>query len=525
MMSGTQKLFSEPLGRSLLVTLAFAVCLVFVVAACGESQPVAPGPGASAAADTEGVVPDPEASATPNTEMVAPSPTSASEAVLFDKIPEPEFYGAASPSVEKRINDSDVIVRVLPLSVTTHSLRFRAIEYLKGSGPAEITVHASTGERNTTWDEREAVLFLRLPESREDSGASDSDAEFVFTDAHYKNPEGYTIDTLDPAWLPAQGGVSGASGASNPAFITDSTSPTGGPSPTISLADLRSKIAWIEGGEDIEGYERCIGIVLNYKQFYRDWEAYHGRLWTRLQEERQLASGASQGTVIYASEPLRDPGYINLWLSGQDTNLFRSQNDDEDEDPSNGYRVTIQTARPLPSGVYRYSTQSQHYEEIPCDFTPDPGKDQLDWIITATALEDAVHEAFFDPVAIGTAVGGDTANGVLTPMSFSLTEGGSTANFRRIAWESGRATMEFEPSVSLAGHHADFISLDGSVSLRLDFDDGSELVDGAKRTLTWTVCKQPWENGDLLMLRINRSGENLTGVTNDSPCTPAPPAP
>ena len=515
-------------GRCLwgeLVTLAFALCLVFVVAACGESRSVAPGTGASAAADTEGVVPDLEASATPNTESVAPGPTSTPEAVLFDKIPEPEFYGAASPSVENRIYVSDVIVRALLLSVTPHALRFRAIEYLKGSGPAEITVQASTSGRNTIWDEREAVLFLSLPEGREDSGASgasDSDAEFVFTDVHYKNSEGYTIDTLDPAWLPAQGGVSGASGASNPAFITDSTSPTGDPSPTISLADLRSKIAWIEGGEDIEGYDRCIGIVLNYEQFYRDWEAYHGRLWTPLQEERQLASGASQGTVIYASEPLREPGYINFWLSGQDTNLFRSQNDDEDEDPSNGYRVTIMTARPLPSGVYRYSTQSQHYEEIPCDFTPDPGKDQLDWIITAAAPTDAVHEAFFDPVAIGTAVGGDTANGVLTPTSFSLTEGGSTATLGKIAWESGRATIEFEPSVSLAGHHADFIALDGSVSLRLDFDDGSEMVDGAKRTLTWDVCKQPWESGDLLMLRINRSGENLTGVTNDGPCTSAP---
>ena len=55
--------------------------------------------------------------------------------------------------------------------------------------------------------------------------------------------------------------------------------------------------------------------------------------------------------------------------------------------------------------------------------------------------------------------------------------------------------MELEPSVSLAGHHADFIALDGSVSLRLDFDDASETVEGAKRTLTWNVCTQPWESG------------------------------
>ncbi len=79
--------------------------------------------------------------------------------------------------------------------------------------------------------------------------------------------------------------------------------------------------------------------------------------------------------------------------------------------------------------------------------------------------------------------------------------------------------MGLEPSVSLAGHHADFIALDGSVSLRLDLDDASETVEGAKRTLTWNVCTQPWESGDLLMLRISSSGEGLTGVTNDGQCS------
>ena len=81
--------------------------------------------------------------------------------------------------------------------------------------------------------------------------------------------------------------------------------------------------------------------------------------------------------------------------------------------------------------------------------------------------------------------------------------------------------MELEPSVSLAGHHADFIALDGSVSLRLDLDDASETVEGAKRTLTWNVCTQPWESGDLLVLRISSSGEGLTGVTNDGQCSRA----
>ncbi len=53
-----------------------------------------------------------------------------------------------------------------------------------------------------------------------------------------------------------------------------------------------------------------------------------------------------------------------------------------------------------------------------------------------TAPKGAVHEAFFDPVAAGSAVGVDAANGVLNPASFSLTQDGTTASLSKIAWES-----------------------------------------------------------------------------------------
>ena len=281
------------------MTLAFTVGLVLVFTACGGPDPITPEPGTSATLDAESVVPSANPSATLDGGSIAPGPTPTREAVVLDSIQEPEFYGAASPSVEKRILDSDVIIRASLQSVTSGALRFKAIEYLKGTGPAEIVVIADESMRDATLDGREAVLFLSLPES---SGAVGSSApeEFVFTSAHYQNPGGYTIDTLDPAWLPAEGevGASGASGTrSDLEFVTDSGAAFGGTPQTISQTDLRSKIAWVEGGENIEGYDRCIGIALNYEQYYRDWEAYHGQPWTPLQEERQVASGASQGTA------------------------------------------------------------------------------------------------------------------------------------------------------------------------------------------------------------------------------------
>ena len=121
---------------------------------------------APAAPDAESVAPAPVPSDTPDTESVAPEATP-----TYSAHP-PAHYGAATPSVEERIYDSDVIIRASLQSSETDSLRFRAIEYLKGAGPADIVVLAPTYGRNTAWDDHEAVLFLSLPEDQATSGAA-----------------------------------------------------------------------------------------------------------------------------------------------------------------------------------------------------------------------------------------------------------------------------------------------------------------------------------------------------------------
>ena len=87
-------------------------------------------------------------------------------------------------------------------------------------------------------------------------------------------------------------------------------------------------------------------------------------------------------------------------------------------------------------------------------------------------------------------------------------------NISRIEWESGREGIELGPhgATGLANHHMDFIALDGSVPLRLDFDDAVEVESDGKRALVWNVCDQPWESGDLLMLRVSESEPGLTGA-------------
>ena len=56
------------------VTLAFAVCLVFVLAACGESQPAGPAPGPSATEDSESGSASPVALATTGKDRLVPVP-------------------------------------------------------------------------------------------------------------------------------------------------------------------------------------------------------------------------------------------------------------------------------------------------------------------------------------------------------------------------------------------------------------------------------------------------------------------
>lgn len=86
-------------------------------------------------------------------------------------------------------------------------------------------------------------------------------------------------------------------------------------------------------------------------------------------------------------------------------------------------------------------------------------------------------------------------------------------------WESKTAKIEIaNPPASLADHRIDFIALDGSVALRLDFGDAAVADAGDVRTFSWGVCGQPWSAGDKLMLRISESLAELVGATGNASC-------
>ena len=388
----------------------------------------------------------------------------------------------------------------------SHRFGFRVAEYLKGSGALEITVAARTlgtygteaqalqaatdslGERDTSRDTHEAILFLWEPTSS---------AEFRFLRSGPYPSLHYTIDTMNRVWLPAKdtpaaGDESSSSDDSSLLYLTEE--PLGTAMSTMSLSDLRSEItavdALIAAGDGTEEYKECIAEGWRYEQTYPEPRVPP-------ETEYQLASGTSERTALKLSGHY-GPGYNRTLIQGRDKDLFRAVLIDDDDLSNNGYRIGEATGRPLPAGTYQYNRLTQRYQFIPCNFIPYYSNRIRNVVVTAPA--GVLHELFFDPVAVGSTVVAGGTNGVLEPTTFTDANGAS-ATIGSIEWESGTVKLEVRPHTGLTGHTVDIIELDGTVSLSLDVNDST--VDATNNTLSWSVSSQPWEDGDLLMVRIH----------------------
>ncbi len=457
------------------------------------------------------------ATSPPAVEGVEPAPADEGETVevqrmtieIFD-----DYIGAAIASVEERIFLSDVIVRAALVSAADGVLRFRAVEYLKGAGADEFSVSASTDGRDTQWDDREAVLFLALlasGSSADSAGGTPSEFEFADTTAFdYEGfgapgavsysgdlPEGYAVDSRNPVWLPSGSASDQEAGASASRLMTASASVSSDAWPTVSLADLRSKIAWVEGGDGVEGYDECIRASLENMRFFRDWEAYHGRTFLLTWYESRIASGAGRGEVVHLYGGTEgEAGYDRVWVTGQDAGLFTAQIVDDDEDPTNGFMDSVATARPLPAGTYRVISRGQDHWYEPCGYTTQFNR--LGFAVTVTAPAGTVHEALFDPAELSPGIGFSPTAGTLTPAGFSV--GGAATSIAGLKWERGAIVLALDPGVPLDGHSLEIIALDGAIVLSLPASSAAQ--DGSAGTLTWTAADRPWEVGDRLMLRI-----------------------
>ena len=422
-------------------------------------------------------------------------------------------------------------------------------EYLRGSGASNVIAvwgssypHATEAEaeatrpklveaRPTAWDDQEAVFFLHDETYDLFSALEAPGVYFLGYGDDFDHDDGFSINSrFDRTWLPAAadddgsgGGVSGASGDDNrrfrlgpPPFPAPSSGGGGvtGASeveePTVTIARLKELIALVEADiarwDGSDQYETCIRSkyrILSedaYLKLAPDREPFYQL--NSLAQSSGLAPNTvlfSQGGLVYADTPTRKS---KLTLDGQDANLFTVTETAPQtllaEHGIDRFEFQVRATRPLPAG--RYSFHSHYTPHIPANCTEHP---LLSFEINATfSNATAVHEAFFDPVTVGSAIGADPTNGVLKPASFTDSNGAS-ATVESIAWESGTVKLTLSPHTGLANHTLDFIELDGTVSLSLDVADAT--VDAANDRLSWTVSEQPWEDGDMLMVRIREA--------------------
>ena len=486
------------------------------------------------------------------------------------------YYGPET--LDERITGADVIARVRLRSVSgvaepstgetgyyaALEYRFNVLEYLKGSGGGELVAVGSysgreyrtsggasglaqdlLNRRDTRWDDREAIVFLRDSHSLM-SSFQQADRYWLgsITIATTYNIEGYTIASRHAKrWLPAAsaGGASGSASTSRapggsgakassageqrfllevPTSVPSSETVASGasgqaaPASTITLADMKAKIAAIESeaaaGGGSEAYRDCLASKYEWERKVRYRKEQLGGVYYHIREDEEIASGLPAETLAYTSivSPYlqREYGetepsdFGEFVLRGRDEDLFHPR-----------WPGVAKTARPLPAGEYKFYFATRGPGHVPCDALPEDELKRHEVFVTVTAPAGTVHEAFFDPADLTPGAGFSASSGVLEPAGFFI--GGTAASITGLKWQSGSVVLTLAPYASLGGHTLDFIALDGSVDPSLPVS--SATADSTAGTLTWAVPVQPWQDGDQLMLRIRAAG------TTDTP----PPAP
>ena len=200
---------------------------------------------------------------------------------------------------------ADVVVKARLVSVIDTGYIFQSIEYLKGTGPAQFSVRADTSDRDSRWDNQDAMLFLMpLTGATEDfefidtttivygdvqlEYATTTDGNYVYPNgiripSHLPNgqrmpshivlngerieaytiagvmkvyngdlPVGHSVASRNPVWLPvgtsgtAQRSASGQQTPGGSTVITDYNLSSGA-AQTISDADFRDTLSWLSG--------------------------------------------------------------------------------------------------------------------------------------------------------------------------------------------------------------------------------------------------------------------------------------
>ena len=392
-------------------------------------------------------------------------------------------------------------------------LTMNALEYIKGTGGAELVAYAygylsgrdndnafvaSTEAvaarlgrwllttRDARWDDREAIVLLRYnePEGHYYLGLV-SAREYI--------PDGglgyqFTVaGTMWKSWLPDAASPSATSTAQSMStadnlvsaeqrfLLDDPGAAATSTVPSIGLNELKAKVTELTSeysGDGSAEYRACVIAKYEWESRTQQETRDNGGTPIRAVYNHELGSGEPAGTWIYALPAANKkiqmygdtppPSRGELWTEGRDEILLIGDWPD-----------VIATARPLPAGEYRVFLLWRLREYVPCDAMPEARRTKYEHVLTVTAPAGTIAESFFDPFASSTAVVGTSTVGT-------------------IRWDSGKVHATL--TIDVTGHVLDFIALDGSVSLscqtwNYDVDRRSP---GTIDHFVRCVATQPW---------------------------------
>ena len=343
---------------------------------------------------------------------------------------------AGDSSLEEKIIRNQVIVRATMTSFSSEVVvdtegKYRTVlkfnlsvnEYLKGTGPSSIVAVWVDGwpqdtqedadnwkatilaERDSQWDDREAVIFLF---SVTGSFGTLIDTQLQLAD-HFLLSLGdedvfddrYSLHSKsDREWLPAA--TSTSSMGVSQEFLLDVPPPT----ETITLGDLKTRItevtAELNRGDGSEEYKDCVLNKYRYLRNQRNWPEERGHPYGVWDLVHSLVSGQPAGTVLDWRQLHGDDPITNyespIRFEGRDADLFDTAVTESTilemagEYVETKYVEIVRLARPLPAGEYRFDLKEPRRRYASCNFVI-----SNEWTVTAVAPEGVLHEAFFRP--------------------------------------------------------------------------------------------------------------------------------
>ncbi len=409
---------------------------------------------------------------------------------------------------------------------------FDVIEYLKGTGgttlkaliykyhnplyinmtqaQAQEKARGLLGLRDKRWDDRDALVFLRLDEPTGRLYLGQLASPFINVTVSSGQYKAWlpAVSTTTASAAPAKGARGSESKSTvDPVFYLDDPGDSPAPVqstalaakgtaaaraatstiPTITLSAVKREIAkiqrWVQDSGGTAEAENCVQTAYSMRR------SLGQRPREVVMHTFTAASGQPAGSdaLRYVPDEVdASEATAPSWREGPDAHLFGNRP---------GYSTF---ARPLPAGEYRFFLNWRDPLWLVCDFYDERLRNKYEYHVTVTAPAGTLAESFFDPYASSTAVVGTTTVGT-------------------ISWQSGEVTADLTRSVT--GHALDFIDLKGTTTLSLPVSNATTTGAGA---LVWAVSKQPWKAGDKLMLRVRKADASTPTPTPTATPTPTP---